>query len=136
MGVEHHRPLRSRHPQLAVERGRRPLARREALDREAAAAEHLGQAVGVALDVRHLGGDVGQREQVRELAHDLLLVRRAPDAHLVAQAGLLRPGRHRGRGQQDEPYGCRSSSGHQRPPRKCNPAGRREPPGIRVFMDA
>src|SRR6185295_6386662 len=90
---------------------------------------------GVALDVRHLGGDVGQREQVGKLAHDLLLVRSAPGAHLVAQAGLLRPGRHCGRGQQDEPHGVRSPSGHQRPPRKYNPSGRREPPGIRVFMD-
>ena len=115
VGVEHHRPLRPGDAQVAEEGRGRAGGRRETAHLEAPAAEHLRQTVGVLLDVGDAGGDVGQGEQVRQLAHDLLLVRGTVRPHLVAGSGrgLRGPG---GAGKKDCPREDgrrRSPSGHR-----------------------
>ena len=73
MRVEEERAAGPGHTKLR--KNKRIAAGFEDLRREAAPGEHGPQKVGVAFDVLAVGGDVGNRQQLDELADDGLLVR-------------------------------------------------------------
>ena len=84
--VEHDRSRGAGSAQLAVD-GRRPRIALERPRRHAAPAQELDHRRGVAADVDAVGRHVGYRQQRRELARDLRLVRLAKSAGSRSHVG-------------------------------------------------
>ena len=91
--VEEQRPRRARHLQLAIDE--RIAGRFENLGREALARQQGAQVLGVAPDVRAVRRDVRNREQLEQLADDLLSDAPRPtrDARAPIQPAAPRPAR-------------------------------------------